>query len=73
MFVHFAESIWELSRLNQLVPELDFESRRVLDGALVEGKGGVVISGMSANWKVLGQVIAAPAIPSRSSPFTTRV
>src|SRR5512145_3001961 len=34
MFVHFAESIWELSRLRLEVPELEAPARQVLDQAL---------------------------------------
>ena len=63
MFVHFSESIWELSRLHQGVPELDAAARRVLDEALAEEKGGVVISGHVGNWEILGQAIAAAGYP----------
>jgi hypothetical protein len=38
MFVHFAQSIWELSRLRSSVPILDEPSRKVLDDALAEGR-----------------------------------
>ncbi|HEX9263953.1 MAG TPA: lysophospholipid acyltransferase family protein [Candidatus Binatia bacterium] len=71
MFVHFAESIWELSRLHQSVPELGTESRRVLDEALAEGKGAVVISGHVGNWEMLGQAIAAAGYPiaTIATPF----
>jgi KDO2-lipid IV(A) lauroyltransferase len=71
MFVHFAESIWELSRLHQSVPELGTESRRVLDEALAEGKGAVVISGHVGNWEILGQAIAAAGYPiaTIATPF----
>lgn len=63
MFVHFAESIWELSRLRHAVPELDADARRVLDEALAEGKGGVIISGHIGNWELLGQAIASAGYP----------
>jgi len=63
MFVHFAESLWELSRLHRSVPELDDQARRVLNEVLAEGKGGVVISGHIGNWELLGQAIAAAGYP----------
>ena len=63
MFVHFAESLWELSRLHRSVPKLDDAARRVLDDALAEGKGAVVISGHIGNWEILGQAIAAAGYP----------
>ncbi len=63
MFVHFAESLWELSRLHRSVPELDDAARRVLDAVLAEGKGAVVISGHIGNWELLGQAIAASGYP----------
>jgi Kdo2-lipid IVA lauroyltransferase/acyltransferase len=63
MFVHFAESIWELSRLRHTVPELDADVRRVLDEALAEGRGGVIISGHIGNWEILGQAIASGGYP----------
>ena len=63
MFVHFAESIWELSRLRHTVPELDAEARRVLDDVIAEGKGGVLISGHVGNWEILGQAIALAGYP----------
>jgi len=63
MFVHFSESIWELSRLRRSVPELDADARRVLDEALAEGKGAIVISGHVGNWEILGQAIAAAGYP----------
>lgn len=71
MFVHFAESIWELSRLHRSVPQLDAESRRVLDEALVEGRGAIVISGHVGNWEILGQAIAAAGYPiaTIATPF----
>lgn len=63
MFVHFSESIWELARLHRCVPELDPEARRVLDEALAEGRGAIVISGHVGNWEILGQAIAAAGYP----------
>ena len=71
MFVHFSESIWELSRLRRSVPELDLQSRRVLDEALAEGKGSIVISGHVGNWEILGQAIAAAGYPiaTIATPF----
>lgn len=71
MFVHFAESIWELCRLRQFVPELEAESRRVLDEALAEGNGVVAISGHVGNWEMLGQAIAAAGYPvsTIATPF----
>lgn len=63
MFVHFAESIWELCRLHQSVPALDDEARRVLDEVLAEGKGVVLITGHVGNWEMLGQAIAAAGYP----------
>jgi KDO2-lipid IV(A) lauroyltransferase len=63
MFVHFAESLWELSRLHRSVPELDSEARRTLDAALAEGKGAVLISGHIGNWELMGQAIAAAGYP----------
>jgi Kdo2-lipid IVA lauroyltransferase/acyltransferase len=63
MFVHFAESIWELSRLRHTVPELDAEARRVLDDVIAEGKGGVLLSGHVGNWEILGQAIALAGYP----------
>jgi KDO2-lipid IV(A) lauroyltransferase len=63
MFVHFAESIWELCRLHQSVPALDGEARRVLDEVLAEGKGVVLITGHIGNWEMLGQAIAAAGYP----------
>lgn len=63
MFVHFAESIWELSHMRQSVPQLDAAVRRVLDEALAEGKGGVLISGHIGNWEILGQAIASAGYP----------
>ena len=63
MFVHFAESIWELSRIRHAVPELDADARRVLDEALAEGRGGVMISGHIGNWEILGQAIASAGYP----------
>jgi KDO2-lipid IV(A) lauroyltransferase len=63
MFVHFSESIWELSRLHQCVPQLDSAARRVFDEALAEGKGAVLITGHVGNWEILGQAIAAAGFP----------
>ena len=63
MFVHFAESIWELSRLRHAVPELAADARHVLDEALAEGKGGVMITGHVGNWEILGQAIASAGYP----------
>ena len=63
MFVHFAESLWELSRLHRSVPKLDDTARRVLDETLAEGKGAVLISGHIGNWELLGQAIAAAGYP----------
>ncbi|HYJ14621.1 MAG TPA: lysophospholipid acyltransferase family protein, partial [Candidatus Limnocylindria bacterium] len=63
MFVHFAESLWELSRLHRSVPELDASSRQVLDAVLAEGKGAMVISGHIGNWELLGHAIAAAGYP----------
>jgi KDO2-lipid IV(A) lauroyltransferase len=71
MFVHFAESIWELCRLRKTVPALDAESRRVFDQVLGERKGAVVISGHIGNWEILGQAIAAAGYPiaTVATPF----
>jgi len=71
MFVHFSESIWELSRLRWSVPQLDAPSRRVLDDALAQGKGAIVISGHVGNWEILGQAIAAAGYPiaTIATPF----
>jgi Kdo2-lipid IVA lauroyltransferase/acyltransferase len=63
MFVHFSESIWELSRLRLWVPKLDAQAKRVLDQALAEGKGVVFITGHVGNWEILGQAIAAAGYP----------
>lgn len=63
MFVHFAESLWELSRLRSSVPALDGSARALLDEALAEGKGVIVISGHIGNWELLGQSIAAAGYP----------
>jgi len=63
MFVHFAQSIWELSRLRRAVPELDDKARRVLDEVIAEGKGGILISGHVGNWEILGQAVAAAGYP----------
>lgn len=63
MFVHFADSIWELSRMHQSVPELTNEAKRVLDEVLAEGKGVVLITGHIGNWEILGQAIAAAGYP----------
>jgi KDO2-lipid IV(A) lauroyltransferase len=63
MFVHFAESIWELCRLHQSVPTLDDAARRVLDEVLAERKGVVLITGHIGNWEMLGQAIAAAGYP----------
>lgn len=63
MFVHFAECLWELSRMHCFVPQLDREARRTLDEALAEGKGVVMISGHIGNWELLGQAIAAAGYP----------
>lgn len=71
MFVHFAESIWELSRLRRWVPELDAQARTVFQEALAEGKGAIVISGHVGNWEILGQAIAAAGFPiaTIATPF----
>lgn len=71
MFVHFAESIWELSRLRLVVPDLEVPARQVLDQALAEGKGAIVISGHVGNWEILGQAIAAAGYPiaTIATPF----
>ena len=66
MFVHFTESLWELSRLHRSVPKLDDAARRVLDDALAEGRGAVLISGHIGNWELLGQAIAAAGYPIAS-------
>lgn len=66
MFVHFAESLWELSRLHRSVPKLDDAARRVLDETLAERKGAVLISGHIGNWELLGQAIAAAGYPIAS-------
>ncbi len=63
MFVHFAQSIWELSRVDRHVPMLDDAARRVLDGALAGGRGAVVVSGHIGNWEILGHAIAAAGYP----------
>ncbi len=63
MFAHFAESLWELSRLARFVPPLDDQARRVLDEALGEGKGAILISGHVGNWEMLGQAIAGAGYP----------
>jgi KDO2-lipid IV(A) lauroyltransferase len=71
MFVHFSESIWELSRLRRWVPDLDAQARRVLDEALAEGRGAILISGHVGNWEILGQAIAAAGYPvaTIATPF----
>ena len=71
MFVHFAESLWELSRLHRSVPALDDQARRILDAALAEGKGAVMISGHIGNWELMGQAIAAAgySIATIAKPF----
>jgi len=71
MFVHFAESIWELSRLRHRVPDLEPAARQVLDEVLAEGKGAIVISGHVGNWEILGQAIAAAGYPiaTIATPF----
>ncbi len=71
MFVHFAESIWELSRLRHRVPDLEPAPRQVLNEALAEGKGAIVISGHVGNWEILGQAIAAAGYPiaTIATPF----
>jgi Kdo2-lipid IVA lauroyltransferase/acyltransferase len=71
MFVHFSQSLWELSRLRRWVPELDGQARQVLDDALAEGKGAIVISGHVGNWEILGQAIAAAGYPiaTVATPF----
>jgi KDO2-lipid IV(A) lauroyltransferase len=63
MFVHFSESIWELSRLHQSVPALDAAARRILDEALAEKKGAIFVTGHVGNWEMLGQAIAAAGYP----------
>jgi KDO2-lipid IV(A) lauroyltransferase len=63
MFVHFAESIWELCRLRKSVPVLDSQSRSILDRARAAKKGAIVISGHIGNWEILGQAIAAAGYP----------
>jgi KDO2-lipid IV(A) lauroyltransferase len=63
MFVHFAESIWEVARLHRCVPALDAAARRVLDEVLAEGKGVILITGHIGNWELLGQAIAAAGYP----------
>jgi hypothetical protein len=74
MFVHFAESLWELSRLHRTVPKLDSEARRTLDAALAEGKGAVLISGHIGNWELMGRAIAAAGYPiaTVAKPLTIR-
>lgn len=71
MFVHFSESIWELSRLRHWVPDLDAQARRVLDETLAEGKGVILITGHVGNWEILGQAIAAAGYPiaTIATPF----
>ena len=71
MFVHFAESIWELSRMHHRVPDLEPGARQVLDDALAEGKGAILISGHVGNWEILGQAIAAAGYPlaTIATPF----
>lgn len=71
MFVHFAESLWELTRVGRSVPELDAGTRQVFDAALTEGKGAIVISGHVGNWEMLGQAIAAAGYPiaTIATPF----
>src|SRR6185503_886038 len=71
MFVHFAQSLWELSQLHRVVPQLDERARQVLDDALTEGKGAIVISGHVGNWEILGQAIAAAGYPlaTIATPF----
>lgn len=63
MFVHFAESLWELSRLHRSVPKLDDAARQVIDSVLAEGKGAVMISGHIGNWELIGQAIATAGYP----------
>jgi KDO2-lipid IV(A) lauroyltransferase len=71
MFVHFSESIWELSRLRLSVPELDAQAKQVLDQALAEGRGVIFITGHVGNWEILGQAIAAAGYPiaTIATPF----
>ena len=71
MFVHFSESIWELSRLRLSVPDLDTQARQVLDQALAEGRGVIFITGHVGNWEILGQAIAAAGYPiaTIATPF----
>lgn len=71
MFVHFAESLWELTRLRSSLPVLDQSTREVFDHALAEGRGAVVISGHVGNWEILGQALAAAGYPltTIATPF----
>ena len=71
MFVHFAESLWELTRLRRSVPPLDADTRKVFEQAFSEGKGAIVISGHVGNWEILGQAIAAAGFPltTIATPF----
>ena len=71
MFVHFAESLWELTRFRQSVPPLYGAPRKVVEEALAEGKGAIVISGHVGNWEMLGQAVAAAGFPvtTIATPF----
>ena len=71
MFVHFAESLWELTRLRRSIPVLDQSTREVFDNALAEGRGAIVISGHVGNWEILGQAIAVAGYPltTIATPF----
>ena len=63
MFVHFSESLWELARLSRSVPQLDAAAHEVLDAALQQGHGAVLISGHIGNWEILAQAVAAAGYP----------
>ena len=71
MFVHFAQSIWELSRIRRSLPTLNEPARKVLNEALAQGKGAIVISGHVGNWEILGQAIAGAGYPlaTIATPF----
>lgn len=71
MFVHFAESIWELTRLRSSVPPLDADTRELIEKVLAEGRGAIVICGHVGNWEILGQAVAAAGYPvtTIATPF----
>lgn len=68
MFMHFAESVAELTHLDRFLSgpksiAFSQEQRALIDEALAEGRGVVVVSGHIGNWELFAHVLAKSGLP----------